>query len=259
VAGKAVSVRTLNEISQSQIAASPAPAVMRAVMVLDFMAKLKTPVTLGQITSATGVAKSTASNLMAALVTSDMARRTENGWILGQRVGELGGSVPATELASEFLRLAAHRPGLSRETVYLAALERGSVVVIARYDGGPPGRSATEIGYRVPALASSLGRAILANLPAREGADWARTMGLSHSTASLERIREDLDRVQKLGYALDEPERAAGIGCLSVALPGRRPPSAVGTTLHSASAYRGLRGGLLRELGTLASGLGAVQ
>jgi DNA-binding IclR family transcriptional regulator len=252
-------VRTLNEISQSQIAASPAPAVMRAVMVLDFMARLKTPVTLGQITSATGVAKSTASNLMAALVTSDMARRTENGWILGQRVGELGGSVPATELASEFLRLAASRPGLSRETLYLAALDRGSVVVVARYDGRPPDRSAAEIGHTVPALASSLGRAILANLPAREGAHWARTMGLSRSTASLERIREDLDRVQKLGYALDEPAGAAGIGCLSIAVPGSRRPSAIGTTLHSPSAHRELRGRLINELGTLASGLRGVR
>jgi IclR family acetate operon transcriptional repressor len=258
MAGKAVRVKTLNEISQSQTAASPAPAVMRAVMVLDFMAKRRAPVTLGQITTATGMAKSTASNLMSALVTADMARRTEEGWVLGPRIGEWCESLPAsTHLASEFQRLAAIHPVLSRETVYLGALDREAVVVAARYDGRPSGRSTAPIGHKFPVLSSSLGRAILAKLPAVGAADWAQNIGASHSTASLERIREDLDRVQKLGYAVDEPASAPGIACLSVAVPGRKQLS-VGTTFNSARADRRLHKLLLSELGMLAGSLGIV-
>ncbi len=92
-------------------------------------------------------------------------------------------------------------------------------------------RMFTEVGSRVAAHSTGVGKAMLAQLPPEHGprALLART-GLDGVT---ERTITDLDGVRRgaarrwpeQGYALDDEEQEAGVRCVAVAVPGTGPPA----------------------------------
>lgn len=241
-------------------ASTPAPAAFRAIQVLEAIAASPHPSTITEIATTIPLAKSSVSNLLVTLEAAGMVRRSSSGWALAYKVLEIGQSVLAsTDLVAEFRRVVASLPYLKADTTLLAVLDGTDVLYLARHDGQQQVRLASDIGRRLPAVVTSLGKAMLATLPEDELERRLATVEVmprptrrSHRT--LDDLRRDLDGIRKRGYAVDDEQNTIGVTCLGVALVGGQP-TAVSTTLLSNRITPDLQEHIVRELGQLATQL----
>ena len=243
-----------------------APAVLRAAAILDAMADAgATGLPLSELARRVGLPKSSVANITNALLDTGLARRTSGGLSLGRHLAELGGAYLATvDQVQEFYELAERLPVASEETMQLGALTGLEVTYIARHDGRQPIRLASEIGRRLPASCTAIGKAALASLDPDEVSDRLRGVeslpqltGRSHRTVAS--LLDDIDEVRRRGYAIDDEETAEGVICLGIAVPTRRRgegPYAASVTLLKVRADEARRQALVADLRRLARLLG---
>ena len=105
-------------------------------------------------------------------------------------------------------------------TVHMGILERTEVVLISKHDGPSGPKMATWLGKRMEIHCTGLGKAIAAFLPETEIAAILQARGLGrhneNTISSPKRLREELDRVARAGYAIDDEEEELGMRCLGV-------------------------------------------
>ncbi len=238
---------------------SRSPAVTRAVAVLETLSGTRRPLSVTELARTLDLAKSTVANLCTALEDTHMIRRVDGRWVLDYKVLELGqGFLASTDIVSEFRSAAAGLPVASQETLLLATLDGLDVVYLARHDGNQPVRLASDIGRRMPAVVTSLGKAMLASLPPEELerrlADVQELPAFTpRSHRTMDALRRDLDSTRERGYAVDDEQNTEGITCVGVALPGdRATPVAVSATLLTARFTTELRECLVADLDALA-------
>jgi DNA-binding IclR family transcriptional regulator len=239
-------------------AGSLAPAVTRAAAIIDALAENPgDPTPLSDLARRLGLPKSSVANICGALVEARLVRRAGAGFMLGRRLAELGGAYLATvDQVQEFYELADQLPVASEETTQMAFLDGLEVTYVARHDGRQPIRLASEIGRRLPASCTALGKAALAALDPADLAERLRGVEtLPTLTAKSHRrvadLLDDLDEVRRRGYAIDDEETAEGITCLGVAIPQRRPGDgsyALSVTLLKARADAARREALAADL-----------
>ena len=240
---------------------SKAPAVTRAVALVEELARQRRPLGVAELARSLDLAKSTVANLCTALEDTHMIRRVDGRWALGYKVVELGQAFLAgTDLVGEFRRAANELPVGARETMLLAVLDGLDVVYLARHDGTQPVRLASDIGRRMPAVATALGKAMLAALPGDALEERLASVGelpvlTPRSHRTVDGLRRDLEATRQRGYAVDDEQNTEGVVCVSVALPGARTPTAVSATLLAARMTEDLRAGLVGDLTSLAAGL----
>ncbi len=241
---------------------SRSPAVTRAVGLLEELARTGRPMTLTDLARSLDLAKSTVANLCAALEDSHMIRRVDGRWALGYKVVELGqGFLASTDLVEEFRRLSDTLPVASAETVLLAVLDDLDVVYLARHDGSQPIRLASDVGRRLPAVVTALGKAMLAGLPPQDlkerlGRIDELPMLTPRSHRSMDALLRDLDATRERGYAVDDEQNTEGVTCVGVAVPSRGDtPTAVSATMLTARVTTTLRETVVRDLGDLAAQL----
>ena len=173
---------TVNESSEAdsdlRAGASLAPAVTRAAAILDVLAEHPSAATpLSDLARSLGLPKSSVANICGALVEAGLVRRVDAGFGLGRRLAELGGAyLSGVDQVHEFHDLAAQLPVASEETIQMALLDGLEVTYVARHDGRQPIRLASEIGRRLPASCTALGKATLASLDPDEISESERTL-----------------------------------------------------------------------------------
>jgi DNA-binding IclR family transcriptional regulator len=165
-----------------------------------------------------------------------------------------------TDLISEFRRLVSMLPTLREETVLIGALDGVDVLYLARHNGNQPVRLATDIGRRLPAVVTSLGKAMLASMSddemdARLALVTEMPQLTTRSHRTMDDLRTDLATIRETGYAVDDQQNTAGITCFGVALTRVRQPTAVSTTLISSRVTPELRERLTADLRKLAKQL----
>lgn len=213
--------------------AVPAPAAYRAGLILDLLARRGEPVTVTAAAQSLGVAKSSVLNVLVSLETSGMVRRSPKGWVLGYKVLELSrAALTSTEIVAEFHRTVSGSRVLIVETVLLAVLDDLDIIYVARHDGHQPVRYINEIGTRMPAAVTALGRAMLGTLsPAELQRRLAGTTDLpvrtSRSLRNVGELANDLAEVRERGYAIDTGQGAPGVSCFGVPVGSSGVPTAV--------------------------------
>jgi len=239
----------------------PSPAAYRAGLVLELLGRRSAPLTLTDVAAHLGLAKSSTANLLTSLEATSMVRRSARGWLLGYKVLELGRAVlVSTEVVAEFHRHASSLPALRGETALLAVLEGAEVIYVARSDGHQPVRVVNDIGSRMPAAVTGLGKAMLSSL---QPAALDATLDLvgdppvltprSHRTPAA--LRADLARSAARGYAVDDGQNTLGVLCVAVPVPGLGTPAAVSATLIARRATPELCARLVADLTVLAARL----
>lgn len=112
------------------------------------------------------------------------------------------------------------------ETVHLARLDGSDVVYLASRESEHHLRVVSRVGRRLPAHATSLGKALLAER-GRDEVDAllpAELVALTPNTVvDRAALHEQLARFRAAGYAHEREENTPGLGCFAVALPYRRP------------------------------------
>jgi DNA-binding IclR family transcriptional regulator len=246
---------------EARSTATLAPAVTRAAAILDALAENgSAPTPLSDLARRLGLPKSSVANICGALVDAGLVRRADAGFRLGRRLAELGGAYLASvDQVQEFHELAGHLPVASEETMQMAVLDGLDVTYVARHDGRQPIRLASEIGRRLPASCTALGKATLASLDPAELAERLRGVeALPTLTRNSHRrvsdLLDDIDDVRRRGHAIDNEETSEGIICLGVAIPRRTAgdPYGVSVTLLKARADAARLDALAADLKRLA-------
>ena len=204
----------------SGVPAAPAVnrAVLRALSILELLSRSDGPVTLGELSGELKIPKSSALTLLRALVAAEFCVADDRGfYALGIHSFEVGAAylrsmTPVRSVTPE-LQWLTESLGV---TSHFAVLERDEVIYLAKHD--PPGlglKLASSLGARLPAAVTAVGKAQLAyraTVFPGAGVLEGSTAG-GAAPAGLE-----LQRVRRLGYAVDDGQTAVGIRCVAAPL-----------------------------------------
>lgn len=243
-----------------------APAVTRAVALLRALASRAAPAPAATLARDLGLPRSSVYHLLAALEREGMVVRYPEAMAYGLGVGvfELGSaylrSDPLERLARPLLlrlvdevRLTAHLGVLhGRETLYLIKESpRNSVTLV------------TDVGVRLPASLTAVGRAMLAELPRSQvralfpdaSAFVDRTGEGPRTPAGL---RDLLARERRQGWAEERGHVSAGIASVAACVRDHegRPAAAVGVTFRADTLSHDERERLVARVRAAAEALG---
>lgn len=119
--------------------------------------------------------------------------------------------------APPFMRLLAEQTG---ETVHLSILDGIDVIYIDKIDSPQPIRSYTAVGGRAPAYAVATGKALLAAQP--DGYLTRYEAAIQRHTpatlASLPALKDEMQKILRLGYALNYGEWRESVGGVAVTI-----------------------------------------
>jgi DNA-binding IclR family transcriptional regulator len=125
---------------------------------------------------------------------------------------------PILDRASPYLAELSRR---TEETVNLTVLDGAEVVYIARHRGFHSIGVNVFIGTRLPAFATGIGQAMLAFLPPADAINRLngikRTRLTKYTITDLGTLQRKLQKIRKLGYAVEDQEMF--LGGISVAVP----------------------------------------
>ena len=193
----------------------------RVVAILDLLGSSDSSLSLAEICQRMDLHKSTAHRALMALERTGMIERAPaNRYRLGLKLYDMGNrAVEQIDLRSRvhpYLRKMALRVG---EIVHLGVLHKTRVVYIDKIE--PINRRvciSSRTGTSNPVYSTSLGKAILAYLPAEEAMKTISRIQFSSFTSktltSPQELLEALERVRRRGYAVDDEEMEIGTRCV---------------------------------------------
>jgi len=181
---------------------------------------------LSDVARRTGFPRAAARRFLHTLVTLGYMRTDGRVFALTPRVLELGFSylsaLSLPEVAQPHLERLSHDVG---ESVSAAVLDGTDIVYVARVPTRRIMSVRITIGTRFPAAATSMGRVLLASLPADER---ARALDDAELVAHTDRtlidrglLDDELDHVRERGWALVDGELEAGLRSVAAPLHSR--------------------------------------
>jgi DNA-binding IclR family transcriptional regulator len=235
----------------------------------DLLEALAPGVELGvtELANRTGLVPSTAHRLLHTLAKRGyVSQSSESGrYLLGYKVVEVASGL---EHRLERLRVVArpHLEAIQRETgetVNLVVLDADRVVYVDQVEGSRQVRMFTTVGTSVPAHTTGSGKAMMAASPpetvhALYGDQEPLKRLTDRTLTTLDALEQDLARIRRRGYAIDNEEHEEGVGCVAVAVldHSARPSAAMSVSGPSArilGANTARLGALLVEHGAKVS------
>jgi IclR family transcriptional regulator, KDG regulon repressor len=202
--------------------------VRKAIQILDLLADSPN-LTLTEIVRALKLPKSSVYSILETLGAEKVVEREDSSskFHLGVKLVELGNRA---RLELDICRIAApFLHGLNvefDETVHLTVLDKDEVLYVDCIESQRRLRTYSVIGVRAPLYCTSVGKAIMAFLPEEEIGRIAREKGLKRITAntidSESRLAVELEKVRKLGYAVDDMEHEEHLRCVGAPIKNER-------------------------------------
>jgi DNA-binding IclR family transcriptional regulator len=195
-------------------------AVERAFDVLTVLADEPGGATLAELTRATGVPGSTLLGILGSLRDRKTVKDDGKRYMLDVGVLQLGQAYSAgVDVAATFAPIGRRLRAVLDETVQLGVLSGGEAVYIARHESTQPVRLVALVGRRLPAHASAVGKALLAQLddaelPSLLGEEPLARLADNTITTYAE-LRRDLGAIRERGYAESREECISGLHCMS--------------------------------------------
>ncbi|MDW7649946.1 MAG: IclR family transcriptional regulator [Bacillota bacterium] len=199
-------------------------AVERALKILIVLAETGTPLTLTQIRDQASLNISTAHRLLHTLMNDGFISQDKDTgkYMLGLRTFEVGHaalySMDIRTTARPFLQELVDR---CNETTNLAILDQDEVVYIDQIESLNMIKIFARVGSRGPAHCTGAGKALLAHLTEREVERFLQNkMPLGYYTEYTildpVKFKEEMARIRKKGFALDNGELEEGVRCVAV-------------------------------------------
>lgn len=194
----------------------------RVLDVIEYIITCNKPPTFRMIREALDIPKSSLSYLLQDLIARDYINCDTDlkVYYSGLKLVQMGAaSINNTDISRE-ISLATKK--LSEDlnvTTHAAILDNRSVVYIAKSQSTTDLSLVTNIGFRIPAHATALGKVLLADLTPHELEMRFKNIQLERFTeqtiTSFEKLQENLVTVQKNGYAIDNQEVIPGGICIA--------------------------------------------
>lgn len=217
------------------------PAVVRAVAVLDLLARERQPLSMARVAHQLALPKSSVHGLCNTLLSAGYLRRASDGAMqIGPAVMALAEAfIASTSVASEFDRLwqQGHVP---EETLILSVLNGAEVIYVAVRHGSRPLGLAFHVGMRLPAHLSATGKSLLAYQPPARLAALLPPEPLPRLTAcgpeTRAALEAELSDCRAQGYSVDDEGIREGV--VAIAAPifdaSGQAVAAVGVCLNKA-------------------------
>jgi len=195
--------------------------IERVFMILEYLSQSNIPRGPTEIAVATGLNKSTVYRLVSSMCSGGYLERTYAGTyhISVKLVEIVSNHISNLELQTEarpFLSELHAQLGL---IVHLGILDSDEVVYVEKMDINRNLRIYAQIGMRVPAFCSSLGKCLLSSLSGEEFDVLFRDRSLNRYTintiTTIPELKEHLREVRRQGWALDNEEYIAGNRCVA--------------------------------------------
>lgn len=236
-------------------------SVDRAFGLLEAVAEAGGSARLSELAASTGLPLPTIHRLLRALVSNGYLRQeASRSYALGPRL------IPLGERAARMLGSWAI-PHLSElvaqigETANLAMFEGDLVIYVAQVPSAHSMRMFTEVGRRVSAHSTGVGKALLSQLPDDEVIDLLGRTGMPARTertlTTPETLLADLAKVRDRGWAMDDAEYEAGVCCLAMPVPDAPARVAISISGPSSRVTAERVGTILPVLGQVSRRLGA--
>lgn len=196
--------------------------------------------TLSEVARATNLSRAAARRFLHTLVQLGYVWTDGRVFALTPRVLELGfsylSSVSLPEIAQPYLeRLVAE----VHESASVSVLDGDDIVYVARVPTSRIMTVSINIGTRFPAFATSMGRVILAHLPAADLDEYLGRVHLEplgpHTITTTAGLRRELERIKAQGWALVDQELEAGLRSIAAPIRDRadRVVAAVNVSSHA--------------------------
>ncbi|WP_425060221.1 Transcriptional regulator KdgR [Sporomusa carbonis] len=199
-------------------------SVERALVILELLGQ-EFELGITEISKEIGLGKSTVHRLLATLKDKGFVQQTASGkYRLSLKLFEVGNMMVnklgvRKEAGSYLEKLAS----LSGETVNLAVIDKCDVIYIERIESSEPLRMGLEVGRRLPAFCTALGKVILAYLPEHEfkkvlaanQSDSRLPQFTNKSITNVSELYAHLQQVKEQGYSFDDEEFLQGLRCVA--------------------------------------------
>ena len=194
---------------------------LRVLDILDLLAKSGGPLRLTDFSKMLDIPKSTLLPILQTLCKRKYLYQNDSGtYSAGTALFSMGasfsGCFPILDYVNRHLEELAHT---LLETCYFGTLEDGQVLYLSKQDSPQPLRVLTGTGRRMPAYATSLGKALLMDhdLQALKALYPDKLVPLTPSTITdPEQLAEQLLLARKEGYAWEIEESTEHIRCFAV-------------------------------------------
>jgi DNA-binding IclR family transcriptional regulator len=201
----------------------------RTVRILDVLAEARGSLTLAELQAVTGYPRSSLHALIRTL--------RELKWLEADESGSAFGIGPRALLCgTSYLDRDAALPDAVRSledlrteigrTTHYARLDGADIIYLATREAADTPRLFSRVGRRLPAHATALGKALLAELTAAE-VDKLLPEPLAtlteHTTAGRETLHAELDKVRAQGYAVERGQSTPGTACVACVVGYRIP------------------------------------
>lgn len=196
-------------------------SVVRAFDILEALSNAGGEASLKEISQRTGLNKSTAHGILVTLHAKGYVGQARNGWYtLGLRLIELGNAAVARlELRSQAQDVLRELSDQFQETVHLVTRDGTDVVYVDKVESPQSMRIVSQVGLRLPAVCTGVGKAILAHMPDQETERLLEQVQLKEFTSNTitdkEKLIAHLSEVRARGYALDDEEIMVGLRCVA--------------------------------------------
>lgn len=226
---------------------------------------------LKAICDRTGIHKSTAHRFLKHLERERYLLRTEAGaYLIGPRLSQLSarGNQEATLQAVA-------RPILwelwksTQETVNLAVLDQKTALYVDVIESPHEFRLSSRVGTRRSVHVTALGKALVAFLPRETQETILDSIAFQAATprtiGNLVQFRQELEKVRRQGYAVDDEEAVQGARCVSAPIlnSGGEPIAAVSVsgpvTRVSPNLVNALAGAVTSAAGAISAAMGFAQ
>jgi IclR family transcriptional regulator, acetate operon repressor len=206
-------------------------SVDRAFELLELLADAGGELGLSQLAESSGLPLPTIHRLMRTLVSGGYVRQqASRRYALGPRLIRLGETAGRTLGSGARPYLAGVTEAVG-ETTNMAILDGDQVVYVAQVPSRHPMRMFTEVGRRVDAYCTAVGKAILADMPPESVEQLISRMRIRPQTERTIRssgeLRAQLSAIRELGYAIDDGEQEIGVRCIAVTIPGAPTGAAI--------------------------------
>jgi IclR family transcriptional regulator, acetate operon repressor len=213
-------------------------SIERAFTLLEVLAARDGALGVTDLAGESGLSLGTTHRLLKTLVGMGYVRQDQSrGYALGPGFIRLGER--ATHgLASWSRHLLEKVVSALDESVNLASLDNDQVIYVAHVPSSQSMRTFTEVGSRVAAHSTGVGKAMLARMPKDQVRALLDRTGMPASTPRTltdpDALLRELEVIAARGYALDEGEQEDGVRCVAVPVLGAAPSLAVSISGPSA-------------------------
>jgi DNA-binding IclR family transcriptional regulator len=213
--------KTAARAAKSGPGAAPVGVISKVLRILEALQGSSAGLGLKAICDLTGLNKSTAYRFLKHLERERYLIRTEAGaYLIGPRLSQMS----ARGNHGVTLQAVA-RPILwelwksTQETVNLAVLDQATVLYVDVIESPHEFRLSSRVGTRRSLHVTALGKALAAFLPAEPRENILSTITFQAATPNtimnLLQFRQELDKIQRQGYAVDDEEAVLGARCVS--------------------------------------------